>query len=59
MKRSGASGMVMVLMAFLFAACGKPPEVGSDKLTDFDEQEDAQRLGQAASPLPSPPAGQK
>lgn len=52
--------IVALLALFLGAAlsgCGGAKRTGSEKILDFQEQEDAERLGeqaQAASPTPSP-----
>lgn len=53
--RSGPILALLMVIAFLGAACGGPPEVGSKDLLDFEEQKPKERLGEAASPT-APPA---
>lgn len=41
------------VLGLVFAACGESQKVGSEKLLEFEEQENTQRLGEA-TPAPTP-----
>jgi hypothetical protein len=50
----------LVVLVLSMMACGEGQKVGSEKILDFEEQENAERLGQrqSPSPEPSPAAGE-